>query len=109
MAAGDTAIDGVGGRLALPVNGTELVAPAALCAMVSVEDFAPVVVGRRVRLTLHEAPAASVEPMAVLRPAVQNMGSEVHIRVASWRPKRTTSSPSSQVPSPGRIGGKRTR
>ena len=62
MAAGDTVIDGIGGRLALPVNGTELVAPAALWAIVSVEDFAPVVVGRNVRLTLHEAPAASVEP-----------------------------------------------
>ena len=62
MAAGDKVIDGIGGRLALPVNGTELVAPAALCAMVSVEDFAPVVVGRKLRLTLHDAPAVSVEP-----------------------------------------------
>ncbi len=30
MAAGDTVIDGIGARLAVPVNGTERVAPAAL-------------------------------------------------------------------------------
>ena len=55
IAAGDTVIDGIGGGLAVPVNGTELVAPAALWAIVTVEDFAPVVVGRKRRSILHAA------------------------------------------------------
>ena len=37
------------------------------------------------------------------------MAAEPTPTTASWRPKRTTSSPNSRVPSPGRIGGTRTR
>ena len=33
-----------------------------------------------------QPPAASVAPIAVFIPAVQNIGSAVHIRVCSWRP-----------------------
>ena len=43
--------------------------------------------GSKVSCITQQPPAASVEPMAVLRPAVQNSGSAVHMRVASWRPK----------------------
>ena len=43
--------------------------------------------GSNVSCITQHPPAASVEPMAVFSPAVQNTGSADHMRVASWRPK----------------------
>ena len=43
--------------------------------------------GSKVSCITQHPPAASVEPMAVLSPAVQNIGSDDHMRVCSWRPK----------------------
>ncbi len=43
--------------------------------------------GSKASCATQHPPAASVAPTAVLKPAVQNSGSAVHIRVCSWRPK----------------------
>ena len=43
----------------VPVRDTVSGVPVALCAMVTVAVFAPVVVGAKVTLTVHEAPAAT--------------------------------------------------
>src|SRR5512141_3102993 len=55
-------MDGVGGGVAVPVNGIDVVPPAALCPIVNDADFAPVVAGRNVRSARHAAPGTSVRP-----------------------------------------------